>query len=147
MRNLPLNFSIYEKELDGFQCSEQLYFLRINITRFLNNSVQRRTTMWLYNNPRCLCDYYASLNIMIICLCDVTVSVYPHRAGLKNMHDHGGIRTYDLCRPSKGRRFKSHRGHAGIFFKPAWCVYTLRVTSQPSYSPEYITPTQQISKW
>ena len=25
------------------------------------------------------------------------------------------------------------------------CVYTLRVTSQTSYSPEYTTPTQQIS--
>ena len=36
-----------------------------------------------------------------ICLCDVTLSVYPHRAGLKNMPGHGGIR----------------------------CGYTLRVTS------------------
>ena len=25
-----------------------------------------------------------------------TLSVYPHRASLKNMPDHGGIRTYDL---------------------------------------------------
>ena len=24
------------------------------------------------------------------CLCDVTLSVYPHRAGLKNMPGHGG---------------------------------------------------------
>ena len=32
-----------------------------------------------------------------------------------------------------------------IFFKPARCGYTLRVTSQTSYSPEYTTPTQQIS--
>ena len=31
----------------------------------------------------------------ILCLCDVTLSVYPHRAGLKNMPGHGGIRTYD----------------------------------------------------
>ena len=29
-------------------------------------------------------------------MCDVTLSVYPHRAGLKNMPGHGGIRTYDL---------------------------------------------------
>jgi hypothetical protein len=36
--------------------------------------------------------------------CDVTLSVYPHRASLKNMPDHGGNRT--------------------------WCGYTLRVTSQ-----------------
>ena len=47
--------------------------------------------------------------------CDVTLSVYPHRASLKNMPDHG-----------------DHR-----------CGYTLRVTSQASYSPEYITPTQK----
>ena len=26
--------------------------------------------------------------------CDVTLSVYPHRASLKNMPDHGGNRTY-----------------------------------------------------
>jgi hypothetical protein len=31
----------------------------------------------------------------------------------------------------------------GIFFKLARCGYTLRVTSQASYSPEYITPTQK----
>jgi hypothetical protein len=28
--------------------------------------------------------------------CDVTLSVCPHRGSLKNMPDHGGIRTYDL---------------------------------------------------
>ena len=32
-------------------------------------------------------DYY---------VCDVTLSVYPHRASLKNMPGHGGNRTYDL---------------------------------------------------
>jgi hypothetical protein len=31
-------------------------------------------------------------------------------------------------------------------FKPARCGYTLKVTSQASYSPEYTTPTQQISR-
>ena len=30
------------------------------------------------------------------CLCDVTLSVYPHREGLKNMPGHAGNRTYDL---------------------------------------------------
>ena len=29
-----------------------------------------------------------------------TLSVYPHRAGLKNMPSHGGIRTYDLWNAS-----------------------------------------------
>jgi hypothetical protein len=29
-------------------------------------------------------------------------------------------------------------------FKLARCGYTLRVTSQASYSPEYITPTHKI---
>jgi hypothetical protein len=28
--------------------------------------------------------------------CDVTLSIYSHRASLKNMPDHGGNRTYDL---------------------------------------------------
>ena len=32
-----------------------------------------------------------------------------------------------------------------IFFKPARCGYTLRVTSQASFSLEYTTPTRQIS--
>jgi hypothetical protein len=62
--------------------------------------------------------------------CDVTLSVYPHQASLKNMPDHGGDRTYDLWNTS-------------LFFKLAQCGYTLRVTSQASYSPEYITPTQK----
>jgi hypothetical protein len=34
---------------------------------------------------------------VIYCACDVTLSVYPHRASLKNMPGHGGNRTYDLC--------------------------------------------------
>ena len=29
-------------------------------------------------------------------VCDVTLSVYPHRASLKNKPDRGGNRTYDL---------------------------------------------------
>ena len=29
-----------------------------------------------------------------------TLSVYPHRASLKNMPGHGGIRTYDLWNAS-----------------------------------------------
>jgi hypothetical protein len=39
-------------------------------------------------------------------VCDVTMSVYPHRAGLTNMPDHGGNRTYDLWN-TIGRRFDS----------------------------------------
>ena len=46
--------------------------------------------------------------------CDVTLSVYPHRASLKNMPDHGGSLI-----PT-------------VFFKLARCGYTLRVTSQAS---------------
>jgi hypothetical protein len=51
--------------------------------------------------------------------CDVTLSVYPQRESLKNMPDHGGNQAW-----------------------PVW-IYTLRATSQASYSPEYITPTQK----
>ena len=36
--------------------------------------------------------------------CDVTLSVYPHRASLKNMPDHGGNRTYDLWNTSRSDR-------------------------------------------
>ena len=32
--------------------------------------------------------------------CDVTLSVYPQRASLKNMPGHGGNRTYDLWNTS-----------------------------------------------
>ena len=32
--------------------------------------------------------------------CDVTLSVYPYRASLKNMPDHGGNRTHDLWNTS-----------------------------------------------
>ena len=32
--------------------------------------------------------------------CHVTLSVYPHRASLKNMSGHGGNRTYDLWNAS-----------------------------------------------
>ena len=32
--------------------------------------------------------------------CDVTLSVYPHRASLKNIPGHGGNRTYDLWNTS-----------------------------------------------
>jgi hypothetical protein len=64
--------------------------------------------------------------------CDVTLSVYPHRPSLKNMPGHGGKRTYDFWNTCPG-----------IFFKLGRCGYTLRVTSQASYSPECITPTHK----
>jgi hypothetical protein len=66
---------------------------------------------------------------------DVTLSVYPHRESLKNMPGHGGNQTYDLWNTSPP--------WAGIFFKLSWSGYTLGVTSQTSYSPEYTTPTQK----
>jgi hypothetical protein len=33
-------------------------------------------------------------------VCDVTLSVYPHRVSFKNMPGHGGNRTYDLWNTS-----------------------------------------------
>jgi hypothetical protein len=51
---------------------------------------------------------------VLLCLCDVTLSVYPHRAGLKNM---------------PGLTVGFEPTWPGIFFKPARCGYTLRVTS------------------
>ena len=55
--------------------------------------------------------------------CDVTLNVYPHRASV-SVYPH-------RC------------GYAHRSVYPHRCGYTLRVTSQASYSPEYITPTQK----
>ena len=41
-------------------------------------------------------------------ICDVTLSVYPHRASLKNMPGHGGNRTYDLWNTSPMLKIKSY---------------------------------------
>ncbi len=89
----------------------------------------------------------------MLCLCDVTLSAYPHRAGLKNMPGHGGIRTYDLWNTSPIALPTELRGQVGsnpamarhIFQAcPVWICTQSNIT-QTSYSPEYITPTQQIS--
>jgi hypothetical protein len=56
--------------------------------------------------------------------CDATLSVYPHRASLKNMLDHGGINITSIIITSI-------------------IITNIMETSQASYSPEYITPTQK----
>jgi hypothetical protein len=55
---------------------------------------------------------------------------------LKNMPDHGGIRTYDLW---------NNNTRPGIFSSLPGVEHTQSNITQASYSPEYITPTQQIS--
>ena len=45
-------------------------------------------------------EYIEQLQLTIYNVCHVTLSVYPHRAGLKNMPGHGGNRTYDLWNTS-----------------------------------------------
>ena len=46
--------------------------------------------------------------------CDVTLSVYPHRASLKNMPDHGGNRTFWMLRMQEiafpGFKFQTFSG-------------------------------------
>ena len=50
--------------------------------------------------------YRLIFSVLVLCtqvnmiVCDVTLSVYPHRASLKNMPGHGGNRTYDLWNTS-----------------------------------------------
>jgi hypothetical protein len=51
--------------------------------------------------------------------CDVTLSVYPHRASLKNMPDHGGNRTYDLWNTSLVLCFVTLLLHV----TPSICLY------------------------
>ena len=122
--------------------------------------------------------------IYVICLCDVTLSVYPHRADMKNMPRHGGIRTHDPWntspmlfqlsyavrtvrvyirniaysnRPDRVAQLEEHWASIPrvvgsnpavarhVFHVcPVW-IYTQSNITQASYSPEYITPTQQVS--
>ena len=58
-------------------------------------------------------------------VCDVTLSAYPHRASLKNMPGHGGIRTYDLWNTSP------------MLFQLSYAVRTVRVSD---ISEQYLVP-------
>ena len=83
----------------------------------------------------------------IACLCDVTLSVYPHRAGLKNMPGHGGQNRTDRVAQlaehwaSIPKVVGSIPTVARRIFQacPVW-IYTQSNITQASYSPEYITP-------
>jgi hypothetical protein len=44
--------------------------------------------------------FQSDFELIYFDICDVTLSVYPHRASLRNMPDHGGNRTYDLWNTS-----------------------------------------------
>jgi hypothetical protein len=48
---------------------------------------------------------------------------------------------YDACDVT----LSAYPHRASLKNMPGWCGYTLRVTSQASYLPEYITPTQKKS--
>ena len=93
------------------------------------------------------------MQLAVYDVCDVTLSLYPHRASLKNIPDYGGNRTYDfentspmLCQLSYAvRSVRVCDKSPGIFFKlaPMW-IYTQSNITNIIYSPEYITPTQKI---
>jgi hypothetical protein len=60
-------------------------------------------------------------SVMVLCMysgendiCDDTLSVYPHRASLKNMPGHGGNRTYDLWNTSTALPANRHTLAHGI---------------------------------
>jgi hypothetical protein len=55
-------------------------------------------------------------------VCDVTLSVYPHRTSLKNIPGHGGNRTSDLwkIRTYDLRPLDSHRGRAYFCGESRW---------------------------
>ena len=63
-------------------------------------------------------------------VCEVTLSVYPHRASLKNMPGHSGKRTYDLWYVSPMLCQLSYVVRS-VQVCDIW-EYTLRVTSQTS---------------
>ena len=59
-------------------------------------------------------------------VCDVTLSVYPHRASLKNMSGHGGNRTYDLWAsiPKVVGSIPTVAGHT-FQARPVWIYNTI----------------------
>ena len=63
------------------------YFVAIDDWRSTTNVSRNLYSSWAQGAPASNKIYYS---------CDVTLSVYPHRASLKNMPGHGGNRTYDL---------------------------------------------------
>ena len=64
-------------------------------TQPLSDVLAPRGRVWRQFKTRVIKTLYD-----IYVACDVTLSVYPHRASLKNMPDHGGNRTYDLWNTS-----------------------------------------------
>ena len=54
-------------------------------------------------------------------VCDVTLSVYPHRASLKNMPGHGGNRTHDLWNTSP---MLCQLSYAPSGLRPVWIFST-----------------------
>ena len=63
--------------------------------------------------------------------CDVTLSVYPHRASLKNMPGHGGNRTYDHMPGHGGNRTYDLPIVARHIFQacPVWIYTQSNITS------------------
>jgi hypothetical protein len=64
------------------------------------------------------------------------INDYNYQQNIQTYTDINNIRATFTHRDPPGVRFPPW---PGIFFKPARCGYILRVTSQASYSPEYIT--------
>ena len=92
------------------------------------------------------------MQLAVYDVCDVSLSLFPQRASLKNIPDYGGNRTYDientspmLCQLSYAvRSVRVCDISPGIFFKLARCGYAQSNITNIIYSPEYITPTQKI---
>ena len=53
------------------------------------------------------------MQLAVYDVCDVTLSLYPHRASLKNIPDYGGNRTYDLENTSPMLCQLSYEGQVG----------------------------------
>ena len=74
----------------------------------LRNGASEYAQFQLPNQIACIFTIKYIILIYMMVLCTqvnmmyviATLSVYPHRASLKNMPGHGGIRTYDLWNAS-----------------------------------------------
>ena len=75
----------------------QIYTIKVSVITVLSRNFEYRLILSFEGVFFCVGVMYSGEYDA----CDVTLSVYPHRASLRNMPDHGGNRTYNPHHPFK----------------------------------------------
>jgi hypothetical protein len=71
--------------------------------RLVSMGSRKHVTYHITKNESCMLICLIIIKgreIVLNYVCDVTLSIYPHRESLKNMPGHGGNQTYDLWNTS-----------------------------------------------